>query len=50
MKKIKKLENWLSEEFGSGDVPACSCGKKKKKKNKKSKLTPNKWTKWEEIK
>jgi len=50
MENVKKFEEWLiiSEDMGSGDVPACSCGKKKKKK--KSKLQPDKWTKWEDVK
>ena len=50
IENVKKFEEWLiiSEDMGSGDVPACSCGKKKKKK--KSKLQPDKWTKWEDVK
>ncbi len=41
--KDLKEENSVKtfEEMGSGDMPACSCGKKKKKEKKQKKM---KWT------
>lgn len=39
---IKFNEHLLLEEQGSGDLPACSCNRKKKRKNKK--IRKMKWS------
>ena len=43
MKNLKKFEQFVAEDCGSGDCVACSCDKTKKKK-KRVKKVQNKWT------